>query len=131
MLVNWITMDVGTASFFRYIHAHCRAQFALKCSDLGHLTSSPEVHKRWVAQLEEEMFRQGDQERALGQPVSPLMDRAKGGVTKSQTGFFNIVATPMYKAFADTFPTASDVFDNLMVNFNMWAELEAKQAAKQ
>ena len=106
----------------------CCAQFALKCSDLGHLTSSPEVHKRWVAQLEEEMFRQGDQERALGQPVSPLMDRTKGGVTKSQTGFFNIVATPMYKAFADTFPAASDMLDNLMVNFHMWAELEAKQA---
>ena len=42
------------------------------------------------------MFRQGDRERALGQPVSPLMDRTKGGVTKSQTGFFNIVALPIY-----------------------------------
>ena len=42
------------------------------------------------------MFRQGDRERALGQPVSPLMDRTKGGVTKSQTGFFNIVAMPIY-----------------------------------
>ena len=44
----------------------------------------------------QEMFRQGDRERALGQPISPLMDRTKGGVTKSQTGFFNIVALPMY-----------------------------------
>jgi hypothetical protein len=43
-----------------------------------------------------EMFRQGDRERALGLPISPLMDRAKGGVTKSQTGFFSIVALPMY-----------------------------------
>ena len=42
------------------------------------------------------MFLQGDRERALGQPVSPLMDRTKGGVTKSQTGFFSIVALPMY-----------------------------------
>ena len=32
----------------------------------------------------------------MGQPISPLMDRTKGGVTKSQTGFFNIVAMPMY-----------------------------------
>ena len=44
----------------------------------------------------QEMFRQGDRERAMGQPVSPLMDRTKGGVTKSQTGFFNLVALPMY-----------------------------------
>ena len=28
-------------------------QIALKCSDLGHLTSSVEVHKQWVARLEE------------------------------------------------------------------------------
>ena len=43
------------------------------------------------------MFLQGDRERALGQPVSPLMDRTKGGVTKSQTGFFSIVALPIYQ----------------------------------
>ena len=42
------------------------------------------------------MFRQGDREKSLGQPVSPLMDRARGGVTKSQTGFFNIVARPIF-----------------------------------
>lgn len=32
---------------------------ALKCSDVGHLTAPPEVHKRWVGLLEEEFFRQG------------------------------------------------------------------------
>jgi cAMP-specific phosphodiesterase 4 len=43
------------------------------------------------------MFQQGDQERALGQRVSPLMDRTKGGVTKSQCGFFNVVALPLFQ----------------------------------
>ena len=32
------------------------------------------------------MFRQGDMEKARGYPVSPLMDRDKGGITKSQPG---------------------------------------------
>ena len=32
---------------------HMYLQIALKCSDLGHLTSSVEVHKQWVARLEE------------------------------------------------------------------------------
>ena len=44
----------------------------------------------------QEMFRQGDRERELGQPISPLMDRTKGGVTKSQTGFFKVVALPQF-----------------------------------
>ena len=35
-------------------------QIALKCSDLGHLTSSIEVHKQWVARLEEVSLVQGD-----------------------------------------------------------------------
>lgn len=35
---------------------------------------------------QEEFFRQGDRERALHLVVSPLMDRAKDGITKSQVG---------------------------------------------
>ena len=59
---------------------------ALKCADLGHLASAQHVHLRWVHLLEEEMFRQGDLEKARGYPVSPLMDRDKEGITKSQPG---------------------------------------------
>ncbi|KAJ9511675.1 hypothetical protein QJQ45_017984 [Haematococcus lacustris] len=57
---------------------------ALKCADIGHLAAQPEVHRRWVLLLEEELFRQGDKEAALGLPVSALMDRSKAGITKSQ-----------------------------------------------
>ena len=59
---------------------------SLKCADLGHLASPKEVHKKWVKRLEEEIFRQGDAERKAGLPVSPLMDRNKGGISKSQEG---------------------------------------------
>ena len=59
----------------------------LKCADIGHLAASPRTHRRWAYQLEEEFFRQGDQERDVGLPVSPLMDRStKGGMTRSQVG---------------------------------------------
>jgi hypothetical protein len=39
-----------------------------------------------VNQLEEEFFRQGDVERQTNMPISPLFDRAKQGITKSQVG---------------------------------------------
>ncbi len=39
---------------------------------------------RWLTSLEEEFFRQGDKERELGIPISPLFDRSKQGVSKSQ-----------------------------------------------
>ena len=62
---------------------------AMKCADLGHLSSARHVHLKWVRLLEEEMFRQGDLERQKGYPVSPLMDRSKVGITRSQPGVSN------------------------------------------
>ena len=61
-------------------------QMVMKCADLGHLASEESVHMKWVSALEEEMFRQGDLEKSKGYPISPLMDRRKEGITKSQPG---------------------------------------------
>ena len=55
-----------------------------QCADLGHLTAPLDVHLRWVQSLEHELFAQGDAERAEGLPISPLCDRNREGVTKSQ-----------------------------------------------
>lgn len=60
------------------------SQVALKCADLGHLASPRPVHRKWVCFLEEEFFRQGDSEKENQLSVSPLMDRDKNGITKSQ-----------------------------------------------
>ncbi|KAL3147885.1 putative 3',5'-cyclic phosphodiesterase pde-3, variant 2 [Trebouxia sp. C0010 RCD-2024] len=63
-------------------------QMVLKCADIGHLAADVATHKRWAYQLEEEFFRQGDKERELGMPISPLMDRAhQGGMTRSQVPY--------------------------------------------
>ncbi len=61
------------------------SQVALKASDLGSMWSSKELSVQWVARLEREFFRQGDRERQSSLQVSPLMDRRKAGVSKSQT----------------------------------------------
>jgi len=50
--------------------------------------------------LEEEFYRQGDREKAAQLPVSPLFDRAKPGVTKSQVGFFDVVVLPLVQVGA-------------------------------
>ncbi|GAX75328.1 hypothetical protein CEUSTIGMA_g2773.t1 [Chlamydomonas eustigma] len=100
-------------------------QMALKWADIGHLASPREVHLRWVKRLEEEMFRQGDKERAHGLPISPLMDRRKGqGITKSQTGFFNFVALPMYRSMAEAFPSCSPLLEAVKENYEYWSEKE-------
>ncbi|GFH22778.1 3'5'-cyclic nucleotide phosphodiesterase [Haematococcus lacustris] len=104
---------------------------ALKCADIGHLAAQPEVHRRWVLLLEEELFRQGDREAASGLPVSALMDRSKAGITKSQTGFLNIVALPLFKAMAKAFPAMEPLLAGVQVNYEAWRlEEEAEKAAE-
>jgi hypothetical protein len=95
-------------------------QIAFKCADLGHIAESREVHLRWVAALEEEFFRQGDAERAAGLPISPLFDRSKPGITKSQVGFFEVVALPLFRAFVESFPGAADVLCAAVDNHEHW-----------
>ena len=96
-------------------------QMALKCADIGHWASDCPVHRKWVQSLEEEFFRQGDCEHEAGIPISPLMDRSKGGVTTSQRGFFSFVVQPQMQAMCSVFPGCTPVFDAAKDNLAMWA----------
>ncbi|KAG2490632.1 hypothetical protein HYH03_011023 [Edaphochlamys debaryana] len=95
-------------------------QVALKCADIGHLGEELPVHKRWLSVLEEEFFRQGDREKELGLPISPLFDRSKQGVSKSQVGFYDFVALPLVHALASAFPGAQPLVRCFMSNYNHW-----------
>ncbi|KAL3130461.1 hypothetical protein ABBQ38_008282 [Trebouxia sp. C0009 RCD-2024] len=96
-------------------------QMVLKCADIGHLAADVATHKRWAYQLEEEFFRQGDKERELGMPISPLMDRAhQGGMTRSQLGFLNIVGIPLFKAMAELFEGTQPMLEGVLANYRQW-----------
>lgn len=76
---------------------------------------------RWVNQLEEEFFRQGDVERQNGMTISPLFDRAKQGITKSQVGFFDIVIIPLFHTFGKVFNNCRPLLTYVMRNYRYWA----------
>jgi hypothetical protein len=98
---------------------------ALKAADLGHLCEELPVHRRWVGALEEECFRQGDLERANGLPISPLFDRTKPGLSKSQVRFFNVVVTPLYQALAAVFPRTQPLLSGARRNYRHWLAAES------
>ncbi|KAG2485168.1 hypothetical protein HYH03_016058 [Edaphochlamys debaryana] len=102
-------------------------QLAMKAADLGHLGEQLEVHKRWLAGLEEEFFRQGDKEKALGLPISPLFDRAKQGVSKSQVGFYDFVALPLVHALVGAFPAAEPLMCTFVSNYNHWRVVDGQE----
>lgn len=106
-------------------------QITLKVADLGHLAESRDVHTRWVACLQEESYLQGDREKALGMTVSPLYDRNKAGVTRSQVGFFDFCVLPLFFAYTRVFPAAKPLWDAVVDNYGYWKVTEAQGKEKQ
>ncbi|GAX83012.1 hypothetical protein CEUSTIGMA_g10439.t1 [Chlamydomonas eustigma] len=95
-------------------------QVALKCADLINIARPLEVTLKWVEALEQEFFEQGDRERELGLPISPLFDRNKPGVTKSQVGFYDFMVFPLFHNFACVFPGARPMVDMARSNYKYW-----------
>lgn len=95
-------------------------QVVLKCADLGSLAETMEVNHRWVESLENEFFEQGDRERSLGLTISPLFDRNKPGVSKSQIGFYDFVAFPLFHNLCCVFPGAKPLLDLARSSYRVW-----------
>ena len=67
-----------------------------RASDMGHCAKSFDLHQYWVVQQKREFLDQGDEEKKLGIPVSPLCDRENIDVAPCQCGFLEIIAIPVF-----------------------------------
>lgn len=65
----------------------------LHCCDISHPAKKWDLHFQWTSQLLEEFFLQGDKERELGLPFSPLCDRKNTLVAESQIGRSSLTTT--------------------------------------
>jgi len=73
-------------------------KMAIKCADIGNVTKGKPTALLWTDRVVQEFFAQGDDERSLGLPVTPMLDRASANVAKQQLGFYNFIVRPMYVA---------------------------------
>lgn len=93
-------------------------QIALKCADISNPCRPWEVSRAWSLQVTEEFYRQGDLERRLSLPVTPMCDRYSSTVSKIQAGFFRFIAAPLFvewHRFQAT-PLSSKMIDYLRSN---------------
>jgi hypothetical protein len=58
----------------------------LHCADISHPGKPWSIHHSWTQSLMEEFFTQGEKEKELGLPCSPLCDRENTLVAESQIG---------------------------------------------
>ena len=58
----------------------------LHMADISHPGKPWPLHLQWSHRIAEEYYKQGDQERKQGLPLSPLCDRDTGNLATSQIG---------------------------------------------
>lgn len=73
----------------------------LHCADISHPSKKWSLHERWTNLLVEEFFAQGDKEKELGLPFSPLCDRTNTPIAQSQIGFINFIVEPSLAVMGD------------------------------
>ncbi|GAA50901.1 calcium/calmodulin-dependent 3' 5'-cyclic nucleotide phosphodiesterase [Clonorchis sinensis] len=71
------------------------------CADIGHPAKKWSLHEQWTNMLCEEFFRQGDREKELNLPISPLCDRNTVVVPQSQLGFIDFIVEPSFQVLGD------------------------------
>ena len=71
-----------------------------------------------------EFFFQGEQEKALGLPVTPFMDRPTASIPKAQLGFLKYLCQPLFKAMAVAIPSLEVACDCMAENVLMLTALE-------
>eukprot|EP00817_Percolomonadidae_sp_ATCC50343_P000417 CAMPEP_0117421410 /NCGR_PEP_ID=MMETSP0758-20121206/2513_1 /TAXON_ID=63605 /ORGANISM="Percolomonas cosmopolitus, Strain AE-1 (ATCC 50343)" /LENGTH=555 /DNA_ID=CAMNT_0005203529 /DNA_START=671 /DNA_END=2341 /DNA_ORIENTATION=+ len=79
-------------------------QIAVKMADVSNPSRTTYLYLKWAERLCDEFYRQGDKERELHLPISPLMDRNKPALAKSQIAFMNYIIYPMFESFCHLLP---------------------------
>ncbi|XP_027328176.3 3',5'-cyclic-AMP phosphodiesterase 4C isoform X2 [Anas platyrhynchos] len=92
-------------------------QNMVHCADLSNPTKPLELYRQWTDRIMEEFFRQGDREREKGMEISPMCDKHTASVEKSQVGFIDFIAHPLWETWADlVHPDAQEILDTLEDN---------------
>uniref|UniRef100_A0A8C5F1N9 Phosphodiesterase n=1 Tax=Gopherus evgoodei TaxID=1825980 RepID=A0A8C5F1N9_9SAUR len=92
-------------------------QNMVHCADLSNPTKPLELYRKWTDRIMVEFFHQGDREREKGMEISPMCDKLSASVEKSQVGFIDYIAHPLWETWADlVHPDAQEILDTLEDN---------------
>ncbi|NXT87634.1 PDE4C phosphodiesterase, partial [Anhinga rufa] len=92
-------------------------QNMVHCADLSNPTKPLELYRQWTDRIMVEFFHQGDREREKGMEISPMCDKHTASVEKSQVGFIDFIAHPLWETWADlVHPDAQEILDTLEDN---------------
>ncbi|XP_043495144.1 uncharacterized protein LOC122519624 isoform X2 [Polistes fuscatus] len=125
-------LDENTLDMRKSDNRHFILQIALKCADISNPCRPWDISRKWSYKVCEEFFRQGDYERRLNLPVTPLCDRHSTSIPKIQVGFFKFVVTPLYEEWHRFLGDGLSVslMEYLRSNQKKWENLIAQETAE-
>ena len=80
----------------------------LHFADISNPAKPLELYQQWAQRVTEEFFAQGDLEREKGMAISPLCDRNKVDLGKSQTGFIDFIVRPLLNIVNNFYSNGDD-----------------------
>jgi len=102
--------------------------FAMHVADISNNAKDKGIAVQWTDRVLTEFFRQGDKEKEMGLPVSPLCDRETTSRPDSQLGFIEYIIRPSFRALEKHSPFIStDVIPIIDANYKYWLEEKAKE----
>lgn len=103
-------------------------QSLVHCADLSNPAKPLPLYRQWTERIMAEFFQQGDRERESGLDISPMCDKHTASVEKSQVGFIDYIAHPLWETWADlVHPDAQQLLDTLEDN-RAWYQSRAPRS---
>ncbi|OMJ69480.1 hypothetical protein SteCoe_32792 [Stentor coeruleus] len=88
----------------------------MHAADISNSTRKWDSYLNWAQLVIQEFFTQGDKEKSLGIPISPLCDRTTVNFAKSQLGFIDLFIVPLFTIFVELVPKFSKSMKNVKDN---------------
>lgn len=99
----------------------------LHSADISNVSKPFDYANAWVQLVMSEFFKQGDKEKDLNLPVSPLCDRQKTDVDASEVGFIKFVVKPWFESFKMVIPDrCADTLKYLNMNYKTFKDRALK-----
>ncbi|KAI9674578.1 MAG: 3',5'-cyclic-nucleotide phosphodiesterase [Trizodia sp. TS-e1964] len=95
----------------------------IKCADISNVARRFGIAKQWALILTDEWARQASMEDELGIPTTlnglPVKDNVME-MGKSQTGFMNLFALPLFQGVTEILPAMQFTVDEMNSNIRIW-----------
>jgi len=99
----------------------------LHAADLSNPVKPTKVYEKWVALVTSEFFSQGDKEKGMGMPASPMCDRDSTNIPNMQMGFIDFIIFPFYSTLFKLFPDGLlPLGTHLQENYSHYGRLAIK-----